>query len=108
MKRRIAMLARMLSRNGKKQVRGRSYRPQLEALEERALLSIDNWTGLGPDRNWSDPANWDNGVPNAGDDLQFISTFSGQPPVINDVSPGMTIHSLFFSFGQPTYVDSGE
>jgi hypothetical protein len=78
-----------------------SYRPRIEALEERAVPSTDTWTGLGGNPNWSNPANWDNGVPNPGDDLQFISTFSNPPPAVNDLPLWTTFHAINFVAGQP-------
>src|SRR5216684_713960 len=72
-----------------------SYRPQIETLEERALLSGDTWYGLGGNGNWSNPANWNNGVPNPGDDLAFSP--SGPFTPTNDLTPGMTFGSLSFN-----------
>jgi autotransporter-associated beta strand protein/parallel beta-helix repeat protein len=51
-----------------------SYRPEFDWLERRLLLTTDIWTGGGTTSNWSDAQNWSNGVPNAGDSLQFAGT----------------------------------
>jgi hypothetical protein len=98
------MLSSMLPRQTKSKLRGLWYRPQVEPLEERALLSVDTWTGLGANSNWSNPDNWNNGVPNPGDDLQFISTFSTPPPAVNDLPPWTTFHAINFVAGQPIIV----
>jgi hypothetical protein len=103
------LLFRMLTHDAKRNVGGKWYRPQIEALEERALLSTDTWTGGGPDNNWSTAANWDTGkVPAPGDDLVF-PPFGGQstPVAHNDLTPGTTFHSLsispdFYFFGRIT------
>jgi hypothetical protein len=79
------------------------YRPTIEPLEERALLSTDTWTGTGGDNLWSNPLNWDTQtVPNPGDDLVFVSSFSPTPPSINDLLPDTTFNSITFANGQPT------
>jgi hypothetical protein len=56
------------------QTRRPSYRPQLESLEERRLLSKTTvWTGNNSlvDTNWSDALNWSAGVPESGDTAVF-------------------------------------
>jgi hypothetical protein len=57
------------------QRRRTSYRPQLESLEDRRLLSKTTiWTGQSNvDIKWSDAQNWSNGVPGAGDTAEFDS-----------------------------------
>jgi hypothetical protein len=47
----------------------------LEALEDRTLPSVTIWTGANTlaDFNWSDPANWSNGVPGPSDMAEFNS-----------------------------------
>jgi autotransporter-associated beta strand protein len=78
-------------RKGQSKARSLSYRPQLEALEERLLLFTNTWTGLGGTPFWSNPANWDTGtIPETGDDLVLGSS-------TNDLTPGMTFHSLSFT-----------
>jgi hypothetical protein len=60
-------------RKSEKKACSRWYRPRIEALEERALLSLVTWTGNGgANNNWSNPANWDHGVPNAGHALHSL------------------------------------
>jgi trimeric autotransporter adhesin len=45
---------------------------ELERLEIRLVLSIDTWTGMGADANWSTGENWMAGTqPVAGDSLVF-------------------------------------
>ncbi len=71
----------------------RPARPLIENLEQRLTLSADMWTGAGPDSNWSDPANWSNGAPTAGQDLVFPSSavnFTAN----NDLTAGTTYNSL--------------
>jgi hypothetical protein len=58
------------------------FRPVLETLEDRTLLSNSAWTGLGLNDNWSNAANWSNGVPGATD----TATFSTHPHGWNSVS----------------------
>jgi hypothetical protein len=75
------------------------YRPRLETLEDRTLLATDVWTGAAyPNQNWSNAANWTNGVPNPGDDLVFGYSsgpdLSLNPVSINDLTPGMTLNSI--------------
>ena len=38
-------------------------RLRLEALEDRAVPAVHTWTGGGEDNLWSNPNNWDGGVP---------------------------------------------
>ena len=53
--------------NGK---RLKPWRPRVEWMEPRALLSAVSWTGGGGDNNWDTPANWNtNAVPGAADDV---------------------------------------
>src|SRR5438067_3582794 len=92
------MLSCILPRRTENKLRGRSYRPVIEALEERTLLSTDTWTFGGTNGNWSNPANWDHGVPTAGADLVFPGN-SDSPPslvpgILNDLPAGMTFHSI--------------
>jgi hypothetical protein len=85
------LLPRLLNRESKKKSRGFFYRPIIEPLEERALLSTDTWTGLGGTGLWSTPANWDTGTtPAPGDDL----VFSTGNVVTNDLPPGTIFHSI--------------
>jgi hypothetical protein len=69
--------SRSAARNpGQRQsVRRKFYRrPELEALEDRLLLTGATWTGAGcpSNCNWSNSANWANGqVPSGSDELTF-------------------------------------
>jgi hypothetical protein len=47
----------------------------LEPLEDRRLPAVTIWTGANTlqDDNWSDPANWSNGVPGPADTAEFNS-----------------------------------
>jgi hypothetical protein len=73
-----------------------SYRPSLEPLEKRALLSIDYWTGLGGTNNWSNPANWHAGIaPALGDDLSFGTR--GSLITINDFAPRTNFHTIYLN-----------
>ena len=44
---------------------------RLEQLEQRQLLAVVNWTGLGDAVSWEDPANWDSSpaLPALADDV---------------------------------------
>ncbi len=100
------MLSRILPREADKKLRRLSYRPRVEALEDRILLATDVWTGAAyPNQNWSNAANWTNGVPNVGDDLVFGYSSgpdqSQNPVSINDLAPGMTLNSIYISYPHP-------
>ena len=45
-------IPRLTTKRMKNRLRGLSYRPQIESLEKRVLLSTDTWIGGGPDNNW--------------------------------------------------------
>src|SRR5262245_45087749 len=76
--------------------RSLSYRPQVEALEDRMLLATDTWTSAGGTPNWSNPANWDTGhAPAAGDDLLFGPS-NTKIDTTNDLTPGMIFSSITF------------
>ncbi len=63
----------------------------------QAGTELHVWTGLGPDNNWSDPANWQGGVaPNPGDALVFPSGAS-QLANNNDFPNGTSFASLTFT-----------
>ena len=48
------------------------FRPRVEALEERVVLTTRIWTGGSILSNhWSDQFNWQNGVPVSGDSVFF-------------------------------------
>jgi autotransporter-associated beta strand protein len=86
--------------------RKQSFRPRLEALEDRLAPATHNWTGLSTDSsNWSDAANWAGNVaPSPGDDLIF-TTGANRLANINNFASGTTFHSI--SFGGSGYTLSG-
>jgi hypothetical protein len=50
--------------------RSRRYRPRIEWMEPKTLLSAVTWTGKGGDNNWDTAANWStDSVPGKGDDV---------------------------------------
>jgi hypothetical protein len=56
------------------------WRPRLEPLEDRTLLSSTvYWTGMSspPDPSWSNAANWSGQVPQDGDTVVFTKSRSG-------------------------------
>jgi Big-like domain-containing protein/Ig-like domain-containing protein len=55
------------------------------------MAATRTWTGSVSDR-WSDPANWDGGVPAAGDDLVFPS--NGRTASTNDLASETMFHSI--------------
>jgi hypothetical protein len=58
------------SQSNRKPHRSKSYRPRIEWMEPRTLLSAVTWTGGGGDNNWDTPANWNtDSVPGSGDDV---------------------------------------
>jgi hypothetical protein len=100
------MLSRLLAGKIEKRPGSRWYRPRIEALEERALLSANYWTGGGGfNTNWSNPANWSYGVPNPGDALYFAPTGGTVPN--NDLPPGTIFRSLSFSGGMMAIQGNG-
>src|SRR6516164_9085877 len=60
--------------------RGRpaTYKPRFELLEDRMAPAVTVWTGadFAHNLNWSNPANWSNGVPQAGDTAEFTNNSS--------------------------------
>ncbi len=55
--------------------RSKSYRPRIEWMEPRTLLSAVTWTGDGGDNNWDTPTNWSPvGDPGAGADVTINTT----------------------------------
>jgi len=83
-------------RSGRNPRRGRLT---LEALEERSLLSTTVWTGnnILVDSNWSDPANWSNGVPQKNDIAEFTS--ASVLTQLSTVDTPFTIGGLLFTAG---------
>lgn len=63
----------------------------------------DTWTGKGKSINWSDPSNWSNGSPAAGDNLVF-SAINGILTTNNDLTD-VTLGSLTFEGGPSTGVN---
>ncbi len=59
------------------------------------------WSGGGADDLWSNPANWDSGVPVAGDDLFF--TTHALSYTFNDLPAGTTFRSILASAGPWTF-----
>jgi hypothetical protein len=50
--------------------RPKAWRPQIECMEPRTLLSAVTWTGGGGNNNWDTAANWStDSVPGSGDDV---------------------------------------
>ena len=71
-------------------------RPRLEILEERLAPAIRVWTGAGGDNLWSNPANWDTGVPQNSDDLQFPATSA---LISNNDLTDISMNSITFTTG---------
>ena len=58
------------SQSNRKPHRSKSYRPRIEWMEPRTLLSAVTWTGGGGDNNWDTAANWStDSVPGSTDDV---------------------------------------
>src|SRR5271157_2789976 len=78
---------------------------QMEALEDRTLLSTDVWTGA-VNNNWSNPNNWSLGaVPGTSDTADFTS---GSISNTADVDASFTIANLVIdsSWGGTINVDN--
>lgn len=73
---------------------GTAFGPgSLEPLERREVLTAVEWTGMGGNNLWSNPANWSNGaVPNNTSDV-VIDNSSANINVIMDTGP-VTVRSL--------------
>jgi hypothetical protein len=68
----------------------------LERLEDRCVPSTTRtWTGIGTNDLWSNPANWDTGLPAIGDAV-VIPDVAGSNEVIfdNSVAGGISVNSL--------------
>src|SRR6266496_2181163 len=76
------------------------FRPTVESLEERSLLSTSIWTGGGaPNNSWTTAANWvGNMAPSPGDDLVFPAGPT-QLSAANNFPAGTAFHSITFSGG---------
>src|SRR6267142_1913805 len=81
----------------------RRFRPLLlESMEPRVLLAGRVWTGGGANDLWSNPANWDTGVPQNNDDVVIADVGAASAEVIFDTSvagAGVTLNS--FTSGEP-------
>jgi hypothetical protein len=64
------------------------------------MAGTRTWTGAASDR-WSNPANWDGGVPVGGDDLVFPSLGNVVAVSTNDLAPGTMFHSI--TVNAPSY-----
>lgn len=73
------------------------------ALFAALTLHADSrtWSGGGADDRWSNPANWDSGVPVAGDDLFF--TTHALSYTFNDLPAGTAFRSILASAGPWTF-----
>ncbi len=82
-----------------------SFRPTLEGLESRLVLSTITWSGAGNGTTFSSGANWNGGVaPGSGDDAQItISGFSD----IQLPAAGITLHSLSVATGDTLDLSAG-
>jgi hypothetical protein len=69
----------------------------LEALEDRTLPAVTIWTGANTlvDDNWTDPANWSNGVPGPSDTAEFNS--DSVYTQFSTVDTSFTIAGLLFT-----------
>ena len=67
-----------------------------EPLEQRQLLSVVTWTGLGSNSNWSTAANWSSSSgPIAGDQLIFSG--STRTATVNNLAAGTSFKSIEFA-----------
>ena len=84
------------------QKRSKLWRPRIESMEPRALLSAVNWSGGGGDNNWDTPANWStHAVPGAGDDV----TIDVSSAVVHSNAIADFVHSLVST--QPLTISGG-
>ncbi len=78
----------------------RGRRLLLESCEQRELLSICTWTGLGSSSDFSDAANWSTGgvqqAPQAGDQLLF-GQGAAQAVANNDFPADISFQSIEFA-----------
>jgi autotransporter-associated beta strand protein len=63
--------------------------------QSASAASTRTWTGLGASNDWSDAANWDTGVPVAGDSLVFPAGASRKAND-NDLAPNTSFESITF------------
>jgi Bacterial Ig-like domain (group 3) len=86
----MSLRLRALSRE-RDRLRSTSYRPRLEWMEERTLLSDVSWTGNAHDNNWDTPGNWStDSLPGMGDDV----TINTSADVVHSNNVTDTIKSL--------------
>src|SRR5437879_1942211 len=83
-------------RSRSKSRRDQTFRPSLEPLEARLVLTTRTWTGGSILSNhWSDQFNWQNGVPQVGDSVFFPAAAKQRTNVqdivqFNQVGVGLT------------------
>ena len=75
---------------------------QMEALEDRTLLSTDTWTGLGGNNLYSNAMNWSSGVPNSGQSVVIPTSFA----VTMDISA--TIGTLTIDATSSLSIEAGK
>ena len=86
----------------RKPIRSNSYRPRIEWMEPRTLLSAVSWTGAGGDNNWDTPSNWStDSVPGSADDV----TINVAADVVHSSNVTDSIHSLTST--QPLTISGG-
>src|SRR5262249_24780095 len=109
----LNLLSRIRRRSAKRRCKTATFRPRIEALGDRTLLSIA-WVADQPGE-WSDPSNWLGGLPRpqlpgAGDDVA-LPAFSGTytvsaPSVCRSLSfddpAALSISSILGVYGPAT------
>ncbi len=103
------LISRWLKRTPAISIRGArsstAFRPQLESLEGRVLLSTKTWDGGGTNNNWTNAVNWDNNTaPVAGDDLVFTGLV--RTTNVNDFPAATTFKSITLQ-GTPNQTSQG-
>src|SRR5262249_38797902 len=92
-----------LTRRRSRRQRIPQFRPWMERLEDRTLLTAVNWTGLAGDSNWNTAANWStNAVPGSADDVTINLAGAN---VIHSAAVIDSIHSL--SLSNPLTITAG-
>jgi fibronectin-binding autotransporter adhesin len=93
----LRTLIRAANRGGRPPQR-RSFRPTLEALEHRTMLTVDTWTGLsasqGGSPNWSNPGNWSLNAPPGSADMALFTSGSTVKTKTATVDTAFTISGL--------------
>jgi hypothetical protein len=77
-----------------------TFRPELEALELKLLLSNHVWTGHGSDDHWSNDANWDTGQPGPGDTAVFNGGVSTVDPAFGGTIGGLVLNGGVLRLGR--------